>query len=149
MKSEKESAKLQKHFKVIVLEDSEFYNKLLTRQLFIYTESITTNKGCTFDIQSYTNAVECFDNIQPDIDVAFIDYFLCGSVNAHDIISHIKSKCPFCRIIIISEKETVQTAIQTIIDGASDFIYKGRGALLRSCFIVDEVINLRLRRGMI
>lgn len=136
--------KPQNHFKIVVLEDSDFYNNLLTMQLQNYTSAMATDKHCSFDIQSYTNANDCLRNLNSDTDIAFVDYYLNDSKNALDILKIIKQKCTDCRVIIISQVKNLKTSYQTMKEGAFNFISKDRFALTESCFMVEDLVNERL-----
>lgn len=131
----------KKEFKIAVLEDSEFYNSILTKQLEHYTSTITIEKGYKFYIQSYISSDDCLRNIKPDIDIVFLDYYLGNGVTASEVLKKIKQKCKDCKIIIISQEKTIKTAMRTISDGAIEFIYKDVYALPKSCFIVEDIIN--------
>ncbi len=137
--------KTQNHFNVVVLEDNNFYNNILTRQLQNYTESIALEKHFSFDIQSYTSANDCIRNLKAETDIAFVDYYLNES-NAIEVMRKIQKRCDDCKIIIISQIKNIKTSLQTLSEGASDFISKDRNALARCCYILEEIINQRLRR---
>ena len=134
----------QNHFKIVVLEDSDFYNNLLTMQLRNYTSAIAADKHCSFDIQSYTNADDCMRNLSEDTDIAFVDYYLSENKTALDILKKIKQKCEDCKVVVISQIKNIKTSIQTIKEGAAEFISKDRFALTKSCYIVEDIINERL-----
>jgi DNA-binding NtrC family response regulator len=136
--------KTKNHFNIVVLEDSDFYNNILSRKLENYTSSIAFDKDLSFDIYSYTNINDCLSNLNSDTDIAFVDYYLGDSKNAIDIIKKIKQKCTHCKIIIISQSKNVKTSLETIREGACDFILKDHTALMRSCYIVEHIINERL-----
>jgi DNA-binding NtrC family response regulator len=140
--------KPQHHFKIVVLEDSDFYNNLLTRQLENYTGALAVDKDCTFDIQSYTNVNDCMRNLSPETDIAFVDYYLSDNKNALDILKKIKQKCQDCKVVIISQVKNIKTSLQTLKEGASDFITKDRFALTKSCYLVEDLVNQRLQPGL-
>jgi DNA-binding NtrC family response regulator len=102
----------------------------------------------SFDIQSYTNVNDCMRNLNSDTDIAFVDYYLSDSKNALDILKKIKQKCDHCKVIVISQVKNIKTSLQTIKEGASDFICKDRFALTRSCYIVEHIINERMNPGI-
>lgn len=130
-------------FKIVVLEDNDFYNNLLTRQLENYTGEIATDKGYKFEINSYTNATDCLKNIKSDTDIAFVDYYLGESKNGLDVLKIIKQKSPHCKVVVISRENNMKTSFQTLNEGAYTFIYKDRDALIESCYLVDEIIKER------
>ncbi len=139
--------KTQNQFEIVVLEDNDFYNTVLTRQLQNYVGNIALDKGFEFNIHSYTNPTDCVKNLKPETDVAIVDYYLGDSKNASDIIKVIKQKCLDCKVIIISRVKNIKTSYQTLNEGAVSFIYKDRGALIQSCMLVEDIINQRLQPG--
>ncbi len=140
--------KLKKQFKIIVLEDNEFYNTILTRQLKNYTNEMELGNNYSFDIESYTNASDCLRNLKPDTDIAIVDYYLGESKNALDILKAIKATCNNCKVIIISQFKNIKTYYQTLNEGAYHFIFKDRNALSKSCFAVEDIINQSLNPGI-
>ncbi len=138
--------KNQNHFNVIVLEDNNFYNNILTRLLQNYTEYIAMEKHFSFEIQSYTNASDCIRNLKPETDIAFLDYYLPES-NALEVMKKIRKRCNDCKIIILSQIKNAKTSLQSLSEGASDFINKDRNCLARCCYILEEIISQRLRRN--
>ncbi len=137
--------RLKKQFKIVVLEDNEFYNNILTRQLKNYTNEISFDKGYDFSIDSYTNAHDCLRNLKRDTDIAIIDYYLGESMNALEILKVIQDKCDHCKVIIISQFKNIKTYNQTLNQGAYHFIAKDQTALAKSCYIIEDIINDQLR----
>ena len=137
--------KLKKQFKIVVLEDNEFYNNILTRQLKSYTDEMPAGKGCSFDFESYTNANDCMRNLKPDTDIAIIDYYLGESKNAMDILKVIREQCKNCKVIIISQFKNIKTYYETLNNGAYHFIFKDNQALAKSCYVIEDIINEDLR----
>lgn len=130
----------QKNFRIIVLEDNEFYNRLLTKQLQNYTDIISAQKNYSFEINSYLHTVDCLTNLKEDTDIAFVDFYL-DNITGLEVIKKIKEKSPDCKIIIISQVQNVNTTRNTISEGAFEYIFKDRNALARSCFILEDIIN--------
>jgi DNA-binding NtrC family response regulator len=136
--------KTQNHFKIVVLEDSEFYNNILSQKLQNYIKPISIDKEYSFDIQSYTNLNDCLYNLHVDTDIAFVDFYLGDSKNALFVLKKIKQKCLNCKVVVISQSKSAITEIQTISEGAVEFINKDNDALIRSCYIAEDIINERL-----
>lgn len=136
---------MHRPFKIIVLEDNDFYNNLLTRQLKNYTDVIAEDKGYDIEIQSYINASDCMRNLKSDTDVAIVDYYLGESKNALDMLREIKKISPGCKVVIISQVKNMKTSFDTLNEGAYTFIYKDRDALMESCHLVEEIMNERMR----
>jgi len=132
-------------FKIVVVEDNSFYNNVLTRQLKNYTDAIAQDKDVEFEIQSYTSAADFVRNLKEDIDVVFLDYYLGNGVNGLYIIKQIKKLCKDCKIIIISQSQSLNAGVLTLNEGAHDYIYKDKNALSKSCLIMEEIVNEKLR----
>jgi DNA-binding NarL/FixJ family response regulator len=129
-----------KRYRITVLEDNEFYNRLLSKQLKNYTDIISAQKNYDFEISSFMSPHDFLANLKEDTDIAFVDFYL-GSLTALEIITKIREKCRDCKIIVISQVRNPQSMYNTISLGALEFIYKDTAALARSCFIVEDIIN--------
>lgn len=137
-----------KQFKIVVLEDNEFYNTILTKHLKNHINELKLGKEVSFDIESYTNANDCVRNLKPDTDIAIVDYYLGENKNALDILKAIKEKCDHCKVIIISQFRNLKTYYQTLNEGAYHFIFKDRSALWKSSSTVEDIINESLHPGI-
>lgn len=134
---------MQESFKIVILEDNDFYNHLLTRQLQSYTDAIAEDKGYAIEIQSYTTAADCIRNLKPDTDVVILDYYL-GDSNGLEVLKSIHEKSPGCKVIVMSQVKNMKTSFETLNAGAVTFIYKDRDALMQSCYVVEEIMNERM-----
>jgi DNA-binding NarL/FixJ family response regulator len=125
---------------ITILDDSEFYSRLLLRQLRNYTDIISAQREIVFEINSFINPTDFINNLRKDTDIVFIDFYL-GNTTAMDLIETIKKQCTNCKIIVISQVRNELTSLETIKKGAIEYIYKDQNALARSCFIVEDLIN--------
>ena len=134
----------QTHFKIVVMEDSEVYNALLTQKLKLYTESLSLDRNCEINVVSYIQLSEFIKNMTEDIDLLFLDYYLAKNITASDIIPKIKEVCKNCTIVIISRTYDVERVSNLIEDGVAEFIFKDHTAMDKACFIVKKTIFDRL-----
>lgn len=142
----KPSIKEQKTFKILIVEDNEFFNKMLTKQIEHYTSILGMEKNCRFEIQSYTSAGDCLRNLRNDTDIAFVDYYLGDGLTGADIAKEIKEKCWDCKVIIMSQVKNMKTSSISLTEGAIDFIFKDKNALPKSCFILEDIVDANLSR---
>jgi two-component system OmpR family response regulator len=82
------------------------------------------------------------EGIKPDIVV--LDYYL-NAINANAaeglvILKKIKSLSPNSQVIMMSGQEDMQTAIETIRNGAYDYIIKNEKAMQRLELLVNKII---------
>lgn len=134
----------KKMFKIIVLEDSEFFNNLLTKQLEQYTSMLAIERNCSFNIQSYTSAADCLRNLKNDTDIAFVDFYLGNGTTGFDVLKKIRQRCWDCKVIIISQSRNLKTKAISVTEGVMDFIFKDINALPKSCFIVEDIVDSRI-----
>ena len=135
---------LAKPFRIAILEDSAFYNRLLTRQLESYTAAIALDHDLEFDIRSYLHPDDFLINLAEDTDVAFVDFYLGNGVNAQQLLDRILKRCPECKVVVISQGRNVRISAVSLSHGAYAYIHKDRQALPRSCFLVEDIVNARL-----
>lgn len=129
------------NFKLVVLEDDEFFNKLLTHYLKKHLDDSGLVNGYTVSISSYTSFNDCNINLNSNLDVLVTDYYLSGGHNATKMIDNVKNKGIDCKIIVMSREQSLKTAIVPLLDGASEFIKKNNDAL-KNCLYVSESIFL-------
>lgn len=131
--------KTQKELKIAVLDDSSFYNKLLTKQIENCTTNLAYTKGYNCSINSFVHFDDFLRNLRKDTDLVFIDYFLGQGVTGGQIIKQIKKICKNCKVIVVSKVRSIQTVVDTVSEGATAFIYKDKNALARACFFVEHI----------
>ena len=134
----------RKKYRILILDDSEFYNMLLTRELENHTMGIQLENEMDFIIESYTSAEKCMAKIKDDTSIAFIDYYLGNGITASDVMRKLKQKARNCRIVILSQTYSIRTALKTITEGAAEFVLKDKMALEKCCFMVSDFVKGRL-----
>lgn len=130
------------NIRIVVLDDSSFYNTLLTRQLQSYTRAVEESTDYRFNIESYVHADDCLRNLKPDTDIAFLDYYLGNGVTAQDVIRQINRSCFNCKVVVVSMTRNAFTEGKSLEQGASAFLYKlDKYTLQKTCFFVDELVE--------
>lgn len=133
------------HFKIVILEDNDFYNKLMTQHIKNYVGNIALSKGFTFEVSSYTSFVDCSRNFTDDTNIIITDYYLNGGYNAMNLLDLVRKKDSNCKVIVLSQIQNIITSIYTVLEGACEFIHKDRKALQKSGHVVEEIINQDLK----
>lgn len=128
-------------FKIAILEDNLFYNKLLKKQMDDYFENLGVLTNCVFSIKAFTNTNEFIENLSANTDVALVDYYLQDGETALKVMEKIKNKSNNCKVIIISGVKNIHTYYKTFWLGAVDFIAKDRTAPLRSCRLIESIFS--------
>lgn len=105
--------KLQE-FTICVIEDNEWFNKLL-----VHTLSLNPD----FTIKSYFTANAFLKDMEVIPDVVTLDVRL-PDMNGIELFKKIKINHPNIHVIIISEQDEIQTAVDFLKNGAYDYIVK-------------------------
>lgn len=116
--------KLTPHFKIVILDDDDFYNKLLTKHIDSELNKLSLTYGFGYEIKSFTSCKDCTLNFDNNTNLMFTDYYLGNGYNASYLLSFLKNRSSNCKVVVISQLENIQTALSTILDGAYDFFKK-------------------------
>lgn len=114
----------ERPFIVFVVEDNEWYNKLLVHNLSLDPD---------FSVQSFFSGKEVLKALHQKPDAITIDYRL-PDMQGDELFRKIKEELPDTEIIVISEQEDVETAINMLKAGAFDYLVKSND-------IRDRVLN--------
>ena len=110
-------------FSIFIIEDDEWFNKLL-----VHTVSLNPD----YAVKSFLSAKDFFaQNGEPD--VITLDYRLPDGTG-EEMLKKIKEQNPNAEVIIISEQENIETAVELLKLGAYDYIVKGKD-------IRDKLLN--------
>ena len=122
---------INKPFKIIVVEDNEWYNKLLVH-------SLSLNKD--FEIENYFSGKEFLEHLNQEINVVTLDYRL-PDINGNELLKKIKEYNEDIEVIIISEQENIETAVELLKSGAYDYIVKEKDIRDRLLNTVNHIRN--------
>jgi DNA-binding NtrC family response regulator len=130
-----------KTYHIVVLEDNEFYNSMLTKQLDFCAKQLEGTNDFNYDITSYTSVKDCLRNLKEDTNIAFLDYYLGEGITAMDVLKEMKKKNPDCKVIVISRIDNEQITKDIITNGALEFLVKNKNAFLLSGRILEDIIT--------
>jgi CheY-like chemotaxis protein len=131
----------QKKYNIVIVEDNEFYNSMLTKQLDSCATKLRKTNNYTYEIHSYTSVKDCLRNLTRDVNVAFLDYYLGDGITALDVMDAIKEKCDDCKVVVFSRTENELITKQIIANGALEFLAKDKNAFLQSGHILEDIIR--------
>jgi two-component system response regulator AtoC len=126
----------ERPFKIFVVEDSEWYNKLLVH---------TLSSNPDFEIKSFSNGTDFLGRLFESPDIVTLDYRL-PDVTGLDILKKIKEENSEIQVIMISEQEDINTVVTLLKLGAYDYITKSddiRDRLLNTVKNIRDGIGLR------
>ena len=117
-------------FKIFVVEDDEWYNRLL-----VHTLSLNPD----YEIQSFTTGKSCLANLHHQPDVITVDYRL-PDMKGLELLKQIKEINEDIQVILISEQDDIEVVVTLLRLGAYDYIVKSKDIRER---LLNTVNNIR------
>ncbi len=125
----------EKPFKIFVVEDSEWYNRLL-----VHTLSLNPD----FEIKSFFNGKDFLNNLFELPDIVTLDYRL-PDYTGLEVLKRIREENSDVQVILISEQEDIDTVVSLLKMGAYDYISKSDDIKDR---LINTVKNIRNGIGL-
>ena len=119
-----------KPFKIFVVEDNEWYNKLL-----VYTLSLNPD----YEIKSFFNGRDFLNALHEMPDMVTLDYRL-PDMSGLEILTRIRQETADVQVILISEQEDINTVVELLKMGAVDYITKSDDIKER---LLNTIKNIR------
>jgi len=119
-----------KPFKIFVVEDSEWYNKLL-----VYTLSLNPD----YEIKSFLNGKDFLNALHESPDIITLDYRL-PDMTGLELLGKIKQAGCEAQVILISEQSDINMVVTLLKMGAADYITKSDDIKER---LLNTVKNLK------
>jgi DNA-binding NtrC family response regulator len=105
---------IEKPVKIFVVEDNEWYNKLL-----VYTLSLNPD----YEVRSFFNARDFLNSLNESPDIVTLDYRL-PDLSGLDVLKRIRQENEDVQVILISEQEDIDLVVTLLKMGAYDYITK-------------------------
>jgi len=117
-------------FKIFVVEDDEWYNRLL-----VHTLSLNPD----YEIHSFVTGKDCLANLHQEPDVITLDYRL-PDMKGLEVLKQVKEINEDIQIILISEQDDIEVVVTLLQNGAYDYIIKSKDIRER---LLNTVNNIR------
>ena len=114
------------HLRIFVVEDNEWYNRLLVHHL---------NMNPDFEVKSFLSGKELLNHLHESPEVITMDYRL-PDIKGSELLKKIKDFDDSIEVIVISEQDDIQVAVDLLKEGAFDYLVK------------NEDIQTRLHNAM-
>jgi DNA-binding NtrC family response regulator len=123
----------ERPLKIFVVEDNEWYNKLL-----VYTLSLNQD----YEVKSFFNAGDFLNCLYESPDIVTLDYRL-PDISGLEVLKRIRQENSDIQVILISEQEDINMVVTLLKLGAYDYITKSED-------IKDRLLNTiqNLRQGI-
>jgi len=123
---------------IFVVEDDLLYMNLITKEL---------EKMGYKNIKSFTSGKEAMDNLDSKPDIAMLDYFLEKDYTGMDILKIIRKRFHNTQVIFLTASDDVNIAVDTMRNGAYDYIVKGDTAFIRLRHLLKKISEENERRA--
>lgn len=135
----------KKNIKIAIVEDNVYENKSLTK----YVSTICNQdiyKDFSFDIASYTTAHDCIEELDDDLSILLLDYYLFNpheveTLNGSDVLEQVKKHCKECKVIVQSEMTNAQTVKQLMQDGIHAYVDKNVSSMNRIGAVIQDLLK--------
>ena len=130
------SSMTEKPVKIFVVEDNEWYNKLL-----VYTLSLNPD----YVVKSFFNARDFLDTLNESPDIVTLDFKL-PDLTGLEVLKRIRHENSDIHVILVSEQDDIETAVTLLKLGAYDYITKSndiKERLLNTIQNITKDIGLR------
>lgn len=117
-------------FLIFVVEDDEWYNKLIVHNLSSMQDVA---------VESFTTGKKLLENLYQNPDVITLDFNL-PDLKGDELTRRIKNFNKNIEIIVISQQEKIETAVELINLGAFDYIVKSNDIRER---LLNKINNIR------
>lgn len=101
-------------YKIFIVEDDEFYRRLLEYNLSLNPDYI---------VSGFATGKACLDRLQERPDLITLDYRLPDGT-ADKLLRKIKAADETIQVIMISEQEDIEVAVNLLKEGAEDYLVK-------------------------
>jgi two-component system, OmpR family, response regulator len=130
----------KKRVKVFLVDDDVFFLESLHHFL--------SQQDFEADIKTFGSGEECLSQINDKPDIVVLDYYLSSggaekNLNGMEVLRRIKSTYPEIRVIILSAQDNIEVAMETMKNGAYDYVSKSESALVKIRNIVSNYANNR------
>lgn len=133
-----------KEIKIVLVEDDLYYNKALKK----YIETICNESvyHASFDIKSYTNAHECIEELEDDLDIIILDYYLINLeeddvLTGGDVVDVVNEHCKDCEIVMISSQKDDEITQDMKSKGISEYIDKNLNSKNRIGSVIQKILR--------
>lgn len=105
---------IERPVRIFVVEDNEWYNKLL-----VYTLSLNPD----YEVKSFFNARDFLDHLGESPDIVTLDYRL-PDLSGLEVLKRIRQENNEVQVILISEQDDIDLVVTLLKIGAYDYITK-------------------------
>lgn len=130
--------KNEKKIKLFLVDDDEIYLKMLEIE-FLSQEG--------FIVETFISGESCLQNIAMQPDIVILDYLLNGidkyAMNGIETLDKIKAYNPEIPVIILSQQDKIEVAVDCMHHKALDYVVKSQTAFVRLQKIINAIFEFQ------
>lgn len=109
--------------KIFIVDDDAMFSEALRDYL---------TRDTPHQIRTFSTGEACLNNLNDNPDIVILDFYLDSvqkdAANGMEILQNIKHNYPDMKVIMLSSQESYATALNTIKQGALNYVSKGEKA---------------------
>jgi DNA-binding NtrC family response regulator len=125
-------------YKIFIVDDD-------TKHLVMLKSHLEKKSDYDLHISIFSSGENCLEKLHEKPDIIILDYWLDGiksdAANGLEILKKIRNSNPDTYVIMMSGQDNLRVAIDTIDNGAYDYIIKSESAYLRCQMLIDHIIE--------
>ena len=118
-----------KPFTIYIVEDNEWFNQLLVHNLSLNPD---------YQVKGFYTAKDFLKHLDDLPDVVTLDYRL-PDMDGAEVLSKIKAHNPAIEVLVISAQDNIETAVELLKHGASDYIVKEKDIRERLLRVINNI----------
>lgn len=120
-----------------------------TKVLTMSKHYIEKNSAFEVEVMTFVSGEEALAKIDMNPDIVILDYYFDdtnpSALNGRQVQEKIKHSSPDTEVIMISGQDDMELALETIRNGAYDYIIKGENAITRAQLASDKILQAKNR----
>lgn len=130
--------KTLENLSLFLVDDDPSFRTALTHQLIDNFKSPTA-------VRAFGSGEECLKHFDASPNIVLLDYYLNGSnpnaMNGLEVLKEIKKRNPETKVIMLSSQDKIDIAVDTIRNGAYDYIVKNDRVIWHTKYVIRNAAN--------
>jgi len=129
---------MKNKIKIFLVDDDLLFLRLLEIQFLEHGD---------FEIETYNSGELCVENLSHKPDLIILDYlfdnFEKETMNGIETLDKIKAYDPDIQVIILSEQDKIEVAVECMHHAAYDYVVKSETAFVRLKKVINDLFENR------
>ncbi|OWY25097.1 response regulator [Sphingobacteriales bacterium UPWRP_1] len=128
---------MARNYKIFLVDDD-------IKTLIMLKTHLEKRIGHDITVNVFAYGENCLDRLNEEPDIIVLDYYLNAikedAMSGTDVLKGIVAARPQARVVMMSGQDDMETAIETLRNGAYDYIIKNEKSMQRLEFLVNKII---------